>query len=376
MAKVTFRIGATRIPISERRSPGANGPKAQSAHCLAHCSFGSFSRRTIVVVGCKEVGMPNDSAAVNSERRSATSGPRRILSPPSSQYVELSKIGSGAYGLVMKGKNTKTGEVIALKRMVVRLSDGGIPQSILREIGLLRRMGDLEHPNIVRMVEVFTHLLPCNELIISLVFEYCSCDLSFILKQAEGCPLDDAQIRVFCRDILNGLIYLSSMQVVHRDIKPQNILLGLDGRLKLSDFGLARLYTSASLSPLVVTLWYRAPEVLLQCSYGTAVDVWSFACIMAELYTLEPLFPGDSEIDQLKKIISVIGVPPAYDWPIDSYMSLNCFAGLSITSLSSILSNVNPVAIDLLKKTLTFNPHCRSSARELLFHPFFADVPP
>ncbi|CDW59678.1 cyclin dependent kinase 6 [Trichuris trichiura] len=311
--------------------------------------------------------MPNESV-VNSENRAPSTSPRRIHSPPSSQYVELSKIGSGAYGLVMKGRNTKTGEVIALKRMVVRLSDGGIPQSILREIGLLRRMGDLEHPNIVRMVEVFTHLLPCNELIISLVFEYCSCDL------ADRCPLNDAQIRMFCRDILNGLVHLSSLQVVHRDIKPQNILLGLDGRLKLSDFGLARLYTSASLSPLVVTLWYRAPEVLLQCSYGTPVDVWSFACIMAELYTLEPLFPGDSEIDQLKKIISTIGVPPAYDWPIDSHLSLGSFAGLNVTSLSLKLGNVNPIAVDLLKKTLAFNPHCRSSARELLFHPFFANT--
>ncbi|OUC40806.1 kinase domain protein [Trichinella nativa] len=259
-----------------------------------------------------------------------------------SRYSELGTIGSGAYGMVIKVKNVDTGEMVAVKKIVVPITSDGVPQSVIREVGLLKRIGEFPpHKNIVH---------------------------------EKGKNLNMNDIRMYCLDILKGIQFLQQLSIIHRDIKPQNILLGKDGHLKLTDFGLARIYAHANLSPLVVTLWYRAPEILLVTTYTTAADIWSFACILAEMLKKTPLFPGDSEIDQLKKIFKVIGLPTVSEWPADSILPRNNFIRLGNTPLSTLFRDFEPEVIDLLKSVLTFNPDDRLNVRQLLQHRFFIPV--
>lgn len=120
----------------------------------------------------------------------------------------------------------------------------------------------------------------------------------------KGQSLSESQIRQIIREIAQGVKYLHDQAVVHRDLKPQNVLMNADGRVKIADYGLARMYSlQAALTTVVVTLWYRSPELLLQCDYGFGVDVWSVGCIMAEMYRLRALFPGDTEVNQLIRIL-------------------------------------------------------------------------
>ncbi|KRY38367.1 Uncharacterized protein T01_3713 [Trichinella spiralis] len=296
----------------------------------------------------------------------ATMGKNGVVTSPwtsggdGSRYSELGTIGSGAYGMVIKVKNVDTGEMVAVKKIVVPITSDGVPQSVIREVGLLKRIGEFPpHKNIVQMLQVMHGLLSPSELFINVAFEYCLCDLNTFLHSEKGKNLNMDDIRTYCLDILKGIQFLQQMSIIHRDIKPQNILLGKDGHLKLTDFGLARIYAHANLSPLVVTLWYRAPEILLVTTYTTAADIWSFACILAEMLKKTPLFPGDSEIDQLKKIFKVIGLPAFSEWPADAILPRNNFIRLGNTPLSTLFRDFEPDVIDLLKSVLTFNPDDR-----------------
>ncbi|KRX41978.1 Cyclin-dependent kinase 4, partial [Trichinella sp. T9] len=311
----------------------------------------------------------------------ATMGKNGVVTSPwtsggdGSRYSELGTIGSGAYGMVIKVKNVDTGEMVAVKKIVVPITSDGVPQSVIREVGLLKRIGEFPpHKNIVQMLQVMHGLLSPSELFINVAFEYCLCDLNTFLHSEKGKNLNMNDIRMYCLDILKGIQFLQQLSIIHRDIKPQNILLGKDGHLKLTDFGLARIYAHANLSPLVVTLWYRAPEILLVTTYTTAADIWSFACILAEMLKKTPLFPGDSEIDQLKKIFKVIGLPTVSEWPADAILPRNNFIRLGNTPLSTLFRDFEPEVIDLLKSVLTFNPDDRLNVRQLLQHRFFIPV--
>lgn len=152
------------------------------------------------------------------------------------------------------------------------------------------------------------------------------------------------------RQILTGLDFLHSNNVVHRDLKPANILVTSSGQVKIADFGLARFYLQAqTLTLVVVTLWYRAPEVLLQSSYATAVDIWSCGCIFAELVNRRALFAGRSENDQLYKIFSWIGAPSPLEWPRDVSINLNNFENLKRRDLRLIMPDICPAGQDLFE---------------------------
>uniref|UniRef100_A0A1B0CXD6 cyclin-dependent kinase n=1 Tax=Lutzomyia longipalpis TaxID=7200 RepID=A0A1B0CXD6_LUTLO len=213
------------------------------------------------------------------------------------KYEKLEKIGEGTYGTVFKGKNRDTLEIVALKRVRLDEDDEGVPSSALREICLLK---ELKHKNIVRLYDVLH-----SDKKLTLVFEHCDQDLKKYFDSLNG-DIDLDVVKSFMYQLLRGLAFCHSHNVLHRDLKPQNLLINKNGELKLADFGLARAFgiPVKCYSAEVVTLWYRPPDVLFGSKlYTTSIDMWSAGCIFAELANAgRPLFPGSDVLDQLKRI--------------------------------------------------------------------------
>lgn len=289
------------------------------------------------------------------------------------RYQKLEKIGEGTYGVVYKAKDRVTGEIIALKKIRLEAEDEGIPSTAIREISLLK---ELQHPNIVRLYDV-VH----TERKLTLVFEYLDQDLKKYLDVCEG-GLEGSITMSFLYQLLRGVAYCHHHRVLHRDLKPQNLLINREGELKLADFGLARAFgiPVRSYTHEVVTLWYRAPDVLMGSrKYSTPVDVWSIGCIFAEMANGRPLFAGTSDTDQLDRIFRHLGTPTGDDYPtitelpdykpdFPNYDKPSDFSGLSPA--------LDAHGIDLLIEMLQFDPAKRVSAADAMNHPYFANLSP
>ncbi|XP_073303348.1 cell division control protein 2 homolog A-like [Primulina huaijiensis] len=288
------------------------------------------------------------------------------------QYEKVEKIGEGMYGVVYKARDRITNETIALKKIRLEQEDEGVPSTAIREISLLKEM---QHGNIVRLQDV-VH----SEKRLYLVFEYLDLDLK---KHMDSCPefsKDPHLVKMFLYQILCGIAYCHSHRVLHRDLKPQNLL--IDRRtnaLKLADFGLARAFgiPVRTFTHEVVTLWYRAPEILLGSRhYSTPVDVWSVGCIFAEMVNQQALFPGDSEIDELFKIFRVMGTPNEDTWPgVTSLPDFkSAFPKWPSKDLATVVPNLDAAGLNLLGKMLCLDPSKRTTARSALEHEYFKDI--
>lgn len=290
------------------------------------------------------------------------------------RYERLEKLGEGTYGIVYKAKDRETGKYIALKKIRLEHEDEGVPSTAIREISLLK---ELQHENIVGLSDVIHWK---NQLY--LVFEFIDQDLKMYMDSVRksGKKMDPKEIKRVMYQLLDGLAFCHSHRVLHRDLKPQNILIDKRGSVRLADFGLARAFNVPirTYTHEVVTLWYRAPEILMnQRQYSVPVDIWAIGCIFAELINLTPLFPGDSEIDQLMKIFQALGTPTEENWP--GVSSLPCYRstfpnwkGNNIDYYVRTFEDTD--GIDLLQKMLVYNPNKRISAKEALKHPYFDDV--
>ncbi|KAL6223615.1 hypothetical protein ACLB2K_006998 [Fragaria x ananassa] len=234
----------------------------------------------------------------------------------------------------------------------------------------------MQHGNIVRLQDV-VH----SEKRLYLVFEYLDLDLKKHMDSTPDFAKDPRQIKLFLYQILRGIAYCHSHRVLHRDLKPQNLL--IDRRtnaLKLADFGLARAFgiPVRTFTHEVVTLWYRAPEILLGSRhYSTPVDVWSVGCIFAEMINQRPLFPGDSEIDELFKIFRILGTPNEDTWPgVSSMPDFKCsFPKWPSKDLATLVPNLESAGVNLLCKMLCLDPSKRITARSALEHEYFKDIP-
>jgi len=290
------------------------------------------------------------------------------------RFEHLEKIGEGTYGVVYKAKDMHhSNRIVALKKIRLESEAEGIPSTAVREISLLR---ELDHPNIVKMLDVIH-----SEKKLFMVFEYMEMDLKKYIDTQQTQGLAIPQIKSYLWQILRALIYCHTHRILHRDLKPQNLLLDAKGNLKLADFGLARTFTipMRAYTHEVVTLWYRAPEVLLGTKYyTTTVDMWSVGCIFAEMLTSKPLFPGDSEIDQLFRIFRTLGTPDNSVWPgvcqLPDFKA--CFPRWAPQNLRILIPvlGVHPLAYDLLQRLLTYNPSSRIPSTDALNHHFLADV--
>ncbi|XP_062159472.1 cell division control protein 2 homolog [Alnus glutinosa] len=288
------------------------------------------------------------------------------------QYEKVEKIGEGTYGVVYKGRDLSTNETIALKKIRLEQEDEGVPSTAIREISLLKEM---QHVNIVKLQDV-VH----SEKRLYLVFEYLDLDLKKHMDSSPDFGKDLRQVKMFLHQILRGIAYCHSHRVLHRDLKPQNLLLDRSANvLKLADFGLARAFgiPVRTFTHEVVTLWYRAPEILLGSRhYSTPVDVWSVGCIFAEMVNQRPLFPGDSEIDELFRIFRVLGTPNEDTWPgvtsLPDYKS--AFPKWPSKDLAAVVPNLDSAGVDLLSKMLCLDPSRRITARIALEHEYFKDI--
>ncbi|KAK3308611.1 uncharacterized protein B0T15DRAFT_112765 [Chaetomium strumarium] len=287
-----------------------------------------------------------------------------------------SVVGSGTYGKVFKGLNVYTKKLVALKKIRMEGERDGFPVTAVREIKLLR---SLSHKNIVQLQEVMVEANDCF-----MVFEYLSHDLTGLLNHPTY-TLEPGHKKHLAQQLFEGLDYLHTRGVLHRDIKAANILVSSDGILKLADFGLARFYAKhhqLDYTNRVITIWYRSPELLLgETQYGPAVDIWSAACVMVEIFNKRAIFPGDgSEINQLEKIYSILGTPTMKDWP--NLIEMPWFALLRPTYRKPNVFEekykelLTPAAFDLLISMFQYDPDKRPSAAEVLKHPYFTTEEP
>ncbi|XP_026495246.1 cyclin-dependent-like kinase 5 [Nymphalis io] len=289
------------------------------------------------------------------------------------KYEKLEKIGEGTYGTVFKAKNKETHEIVALKRVRLDDDDEGVPSSALREICLLK---ELKHKNIVRLYDVLH-----SEKKLTLVFEHCDQDLKKYFDSLNG-EIDLDVVKSFMYQLLRGLAFCHSHNVLHRDLKPQNLLINKNGELKLADFGLARAFgiPVKCYSAEVVTLWYRPPDVLFGAKlYTTSIDMWSAGCIFAELANSgRPLFPGSDVDDQLKRIFKLLGTPNEDTWAgvtqLPDYKPLAAYQ--PSLGLAQVVPRLPARGRDLLTRLLTCNPALRMPADDAMAHAYFHDLNP
>ncbi|XP_020241658.1 cyclin-dependent kinase F-4-like isoform X2 [Asparagus officinalis] len=289
------------------------------------------------------------------------------------RFRVIKEVGDGTFGNVWRAIDKQSGEVVAIKKMKKKYYSWEECMN-LREVKSLRRMN---HPNIVKLKEVIRE----ND-ILFFVFEYMECNLYQLMKDRDKL-FAESEIRNWCFQIFQALAYVHQHGYFHRDLKPENLLCTKDV-IKLADFGLAREISSQPpYTDYVSTRWYRAPEILLQSAvYGSAVDMWAMGAIMAELFTLSPLFPGSSEVDELYKICSVIGTPNQNSWSEGLNLAnalkyqFPQFGGMH---LSLLVPTASADAISLISSLCSWNPYKRPTAAEALQHPFFQScfyIPP
>jgi len=291
------------------------------------------------------------------------------------RYSLLEKIGEGTYGLVYRAICMQSSARVAIKKIKILNDDEGVPTTALREIALLK---ECENYNVIKLFDV--HNSRCW---LYLVFECLDMDLRVYIKRHGA--LRDAWLRSAVYQCFNGLQHCHERRMLHRDLKPQNILVDTKAmRIVLADFGLARnfSYPVKVYTHEVVTLWYRAPELLLgQGKYGPPMDVWSLGCIMAEAATATALFPGDSEIDTIFKIFRVMGTPSDEVWPgVTTLKDMKTkFPKWQDTGFAEVrrLSGgaLGEDGMDMLASCLRYDLVQRPSAKQALRHPFLEAAP-
>ncbi|KAI0255934.1 Pkinase-domain-containing protein [Lactifluus subvellereus] len=287
------------------------------------------------------------------------------------RWVKDQKVGEGTYAVVYRGcRELATGRKIAIKKIKVGQFKDGLDMSAVREVKYLR---ELHHPNVIELLDVFSSKTNLN-----LVLEFLDTDLEMIIKDRSLVFLP-ADIKSWMAMTFRGLEFCHRNFILHRDLKPNNLLIASDGQLKIADFGLARDAADPGykMTCQVITRWYRPPELLFGCRYySTAVDIWSVGCIFAELMLRTPYLPGESDMDQLKTIFRALGTPTEEEWPghtkLPDYVSVGQFPR---TPLRDLFTAASTDTLNLLSRCIAYEPRRRIGARDALNHPYFFALP-
>lgn len=282
------------------------------------------------------------------------------------RYTTIRQLGDGTYGSVLLGRSLESGELVAIKKMKRKFYSWEECMN-LREVKSLKK---LNHANVIKLKEVIRendHLY--------FIFEYMKENLYQLMKDRTRL-FTESSLRNIMFQILQGLAFIHKQGFFHRDMKPENLLCMGPELVKIADFGLAReIRSRPPYTDYVSTRWYRAPEVLLRStSYSSPIDQWAVGCIMAELYTLRPLFPGSSEVDTIFKICQVLGTPKKNDWSegyqLASAMNFR-WPQCVPNNLKTLIPNASPEAVHLMTDLLQWDPRKRPASAQALRYSYF-----
>ncbi|KAK1692900.1 hypothetical protein QYE76_009597 [Lolium multiflorum] len=294
-------------------------------------------------------------------------------------YERLEKLGEGAAGVVYKARDRRTGAIVAMKRLrPAGRDDGQLSEDLGREVGCL--MACRGHPS---LVEIRAAGRDASNAF--LVMEYVGPSLAQVMRERAGLgrgPFTEADARRLMRQLLDGAAAMHGLGVMHRDLKPDNVLVDAHGNLKICDFGLSRFAaptTGAPYTASMVTRWYRAPELLLGSrEYDAGVDTWALGCIMAELLAGAPLFPGRTEMDQLNRVFDTVGTGDMTDWPafvrLPRAGSPLCQRKRPPSRLREMFPALSAAGFDVLSGLLACRPDRRLTAADALRRPWFTDA--
>jgi cyclin-dependent kinase 16 len=286
-------------------------------------------------------------------------------------YKKMFDLGEGTYATVYLGESLLTGKLVALKEIRLEHEEGA-PCTAIREVSLLR---NLKHANVVTL-----HDIIYTDRILTLVFEYVEHDLRDYMEEVDT-MINLNNVKLFLVQLLRGLAYCHKRRVLHRDLKPQNLLINNNGELKLADFGLARAQSvpTKTYSNEVVTLWYRPPDVLLGSKeYSSHIDMWGVGCILYEMLTRKAMFPGSTTDEQLNLIFQTLGPPTPerasslFESPIFKQLNFRPSKPKPLTKLSP---RIDGQSSDLLDKFLKYEGRERISAADAMHHTFLSNFP-
>jgi len=282
------------------------------------------------------------------------------------RYKTIKQLGDGTYGSVALAKANDTGETVAIKKMKKKFYSWEECMN-LREVKSLRK---LNHVNVVKLKEVIRE----NDQLF-FVFEYMKENLYQLMKNRDRL-FPESVVRNISYQMLQGVAFMHKNGFFHRDMKPENVLCSGPELVKIADLGLAReIRSRPPYTDYVSTRWYRAPEVLLRSTnYSSPIDIFAVGCIIAETYTLRPLFPGSSEVDMIFKLCSVLGTPSKEDWPegyqLAAAMNFK-FPKMVATPLKQLIPNASPEGIQIIEDMLAWDPKKRPTASQALKYPYF-----
>ncbi|KRX11020.1 Protein kinase-like domain [Pseudocohnilembus persalinus] len=288
-------------------------------------------------------------------------------------YQVIKVVGDGSFGVVSKAVNTQTGEMVAIKQMKQDYENWDECLK-LRELKALQKLKN--HINIIKLkeiVQVEKKLNFITEYVQQNIWDY------YNDQKKTGRPLSHDTIKSIFYQLCSAIKYMHQHGFFHRDLKPENILISAEGIVKIIDFGLAReIRSRPPYTDYVSTRWYRAPELLIRSTnYNSPVDIFAIGCIMAELFEGQPLFKGQSEIDQISKICGILGTPTKEDWN-DGLIQANKqglkLQGFDPIPLDQVLQNTPYDAIQIIQECLRWDPSKRPSISKILQHPYFKDV--
>mmetsp|Transcript_13464 Transcript_13464/g.29514 ORF Transcript_13464/g.29514 Transcript_13464/m.29514 type:complete len:420 (-) Transcript_13464:44-1303(-) len=295
------------------------------------------------------------------------------------RFTVLEPVGQGAYGVVCSAQDEDNGEKVAIKKIENAFEHLTFAKRTLRELKILR---NLRHENLIDIRMVFLPDSKEKFEDIYVVSELMETDLASILKSQQA--LADDHCQFFLYQVLRGLKYMHSAGVIHRDLKPRNLLVNSNCDLKICDYGLARVsfktqFCSCPMTEYVCTRWYRAPEVLCSWTdYSKAIDIWSVGCIFAEMMRRKPVFPGKNTQHQLQMIIHCLGKPEVEvlrKTPSDKCRRfIESLPATEVRPLQETVPEASAEALDVLSKTLCFCPQKRITVSEAIEHPYLSQL--